>query len=96
MFVSPNTDIPALENEFIFKYQYVFLYNFHGMTCLYQRTLLTTVMLFELCDRGLCTAQSTVMMLGTDVLFLKKQDQKKHLLSSLISTSTMEPPFTLI
>ena len=39
LLVSPNTDIPAPENEFIFKYHYVFLYSFYGMTCLYQWTL---------------------------------------------------------
>jgi hypothetical protein len=50
LLVSPNTDIQASENEFIFKYQYVFLYSFHGVTCLYQRTLQRAAMLFELCD----------------------------------------------
>jgi len=47
------------------------------MACLCQMTLQRAVMLFELCDRGLQIAQTTVMTLGTDVLFLNKQGQKK-------------------
>jgi hypothetical protein len=34
-------------------------------------------MLFELCDRVLQIAQTTVMTLGTDVLFRNKQGQKE-------------------